>query len=153
MLSIEHFLHFADSAPLIYISTTQLAAMNATAKDMNGLREIHTRFERAVARQAVEECALLEHEFYSRIGRVASNTYLVPSLDRLLIDHARIQNIIYQAQSRSLALSNMHDLAEFHRQIVAAIGLHDSQASVQAARQLSGSLRQRIHDYLARQRH
>lgn len=153
MLSIEHFRHFADSAPLIYISTAQLASMNATTKDMNGLREIHTRFEIAVASHAVEECTLLEHEFYSRIGRIARNTYLVSSLDRLLIDHVRIQNTIYQSQARSQVLSNLHDPAGLHSQVVAAIELHDSQASAQAARQLSGVLRQRIRDYLGRQRH
>lgn len=74
-------------------------------------------------------------------------------IDREANRSAKVAALSIQAQARSLALSDMHNLADVYGRVFTAIELHESLTAALAARQLSMLLRQRIHDYLTRQHH
>lgn len=78
------------AAPLIYVATTKLAAVHATQAEIDGLKRIQERFRAAVEGNAVDERVLENDHFHFAIGKMAHNPYLLPSLCRLLIDHARL---------------------------------------------------------------
>ena len=48
----------------------------------------------------VEGRVLWNDEFHLEIGRIARNPYLMPSLRRLLIDHARLGKTFYRHPSK-----------------------------------------------------
>ena len=41
------------------------------------------------------------HRFHQCIGEMAQSPYLMPSLDRLLIDHTRIGQVFYRSNTRA----------------------------------------------------
>jgi DNA-binding GntR family transcriptional regulator len=116
---------FFLAAPLIYIATTRLAAANSTPADIDRLKKIQQRLDIAIKENDVDGRVLCNDEFHLEIGKMARNEYLMPSLRRLLIDHARLGKVFY----RPPVADNMHqDVAEAieqHEQIIDAIARHD----------------------------
>lgn len=88
-------------APMIYIAATRLAAENASKADIAGLRDIQDEFRAAVRSNDVDSRVFQNDRFHLRIGEVADNAFLLPSLRRLLIDHARIGKIFYAPAMRA----------------------------------------------------
>ncbi|MCG5071776.1 GntR family transcriptional regulator [Paraburkholderia tagetis] len=118
---------FFLAAPLIYVATTQLAATNASAADVARLREIQKRFRLAIEEHDVENRVLYNDQFHLEIGRMAQNDYLMPSLRRLLIDHARLGKTFYRYPASESMQHEMHQAASQHDEIIDAIERRDAE--------------------------
>lgn len=140
---------FFLAAPLIYIATTQLAAANATRADIDTLRQIQKRFRAAMETHDVEGRVLWNDEFHLEIGRAARNPYLMPSLRRLLIDHARLGKIFYRYPSTPDMEANLEAAVEQHDQIIDAIERHDAEAAGALVRAHLDLSRHRMAEYAA----
>lgn len=111
---------FFQTAPLIYASTARQAAENRSAAQLDNLRGVQDRFRSAVNRGDAHEMALSNHRFHETIGEMAENSYLTPSLRRLLIDHTRISQVFYRPTSSNDA-DAIQDACTQHDEMIAAI--------------------------------
>lgn len=105
---------FFQTAPLVYSSIARLAAENRTDAQLDALKDIQCAFAGAVAAADPAEMAMQNHRFHAQIGEMAGNPYLMPSLNRLLIDHTRLGHVFYRpaAPVESMAIlkaSQQHD--------------------------------------------
>lgn len=116
------------AAPLIYVATTKLAAMHASQAEIDGLKRIQERFRAAVEGGSVDGRVLQNDEFHLAIGKMAHNPYLLPSLCRLLIDHARLAKTFYQPRDEKME-AELVEAIEQHDAIIDAIELRDAQAA------------------------
>ncbi|MDQ7774831.1 MAG: GntR family transcriptional regulator [Paracoccus aminovorans] len=125
-------------APMIYIASTRLAAEHARPADIAALRAIQDRFRAAVAGGDLDARIFANDAFHLEIGRIARNDYLMPSLRRLLIDHARIGRTYYRDDVSDQA--ELEGAAAQHDQIIDAIARRDPEVAgriVQAHLELS----------------
>ncbi|AOI60658.1 GntR family transcriptional regulator [Burkholderia diffusa] len=116
------------AAPMIYVATTKLAAMHATRPEIEGLKRIQERFRAAVEGGSVDERVLQNDEFHLAIGKMAHNPYLLPSLCRLLIDHARLAKTFYQPRDEKME-AELVEAIQQHDAIIDAIERRDAQAA------------------------
>jgi DNA-binding GntR family transcriptional regulator len=105
---------FFQTAPMIYAATSRMAAENATPRDVAILRDIQAGFVKALKDRDPSEATMRNHAFHDQIGVMAANPFLTPSLNRLLIDHARMGRTFYRAgaiedQARIDAAQEQHD--------------------------------------------
>jgi DNA-binding GntR family transcriptional regulator len=105
---------FFLTAPLIYASVARLAAQNAQPAQIAELRKVQAQFRKAVEAGSVEDMVLWNDRFHFVMGQMADNQYLMPSLQRLLIDHARIGQTFWRARSPAMkeriqAAADQHD--------------------------------------------
>ncbi|SIT38419.1 GntR domain-containing protein [Paraburkholderia ribeironis] len=128
------------AAPLIYVATTKLAATHATQAEIDGLKRIQERFRAAVEGVDVDERVLQNDQFHLAIGKMAHNPYLLPSLCRLLIDHARLGKTFYQPRDERMDAELAQALQQ-HEDIIDAIQRRDAEAAGEVVR---------AHVYLAR---
>lgn len=105
---------FFMTAPLIYASIARLAAQNARPAQIAELKEAQRQFRKAVDSNSAEEMVFWNDRFHFVMGRMADNQYLMPSLQRLLIDHARIGQTFWRAHN-----------PQMKGRITAAAGHHD----------------------------
>ncbi|REF73098.1 GntR family transcriptional regulator [Paracoccus pantotrophus] len=125
-------------APMIYIASTRLAAENARPADIAKLRRIQDEFRAAVEGGDVDARIFANDAFHLEIGNIARNAYLLPSLRRLLIDHARIGRTYYRDDVSDKA--ELATAAAQHDQIIDAIERRDPETAgriVQAHLELS----------------
>ncbi len=106
--------HFFQAAPMIYASIARLAAEEATRDQVAKLKQLQKKFRASLDGDNVSETAMHNHWFHHAIGEMASSPYLMPSLNRLLIDHARIGQVFYHSRSpedarRICAAADQHD--------------------------------------------
>ncbi len=92
---------FFQTAPLVYANISALAAENWTGPQLDTLKQTQSAFAVAMRRGEASEAALLNHRFHAEIGLMADNAYLVPSLNRLLIDHTRMSQTFYRPTSEA----------------------------------------------------
>lgn len=140
---------FFLAAPLIYVATTQLAAAHATQADIDELRKIQAQFRAAIESQDVEGRVLWNDEFHLQIGKIARNSYLMPSLRRLLIDHARLGKIFYRHPPTPDMQANLDTAVAQHEQIIEAIERHDADTAGALVREHLDLSRHRMADYAA----
>ncbi|MFO1106070.1 MAG: GntR family transcriptional regulator [Amaricoccus sp.] len=119
-------------APMIYIATTRLAAEVATRADVDGLRAIQAEFRQAALDADVDGRIFSNNEFHLEIGRIAGNDYLMPSLTRLLIDHARIGRTFFR--NDPAAKEQLDVAADQHDAIIDAIARHDPEECARLVR-------------------
>jgi DNA-binding GntR family transcriptional regulator len=128
------------AAPLIYVATTKLAAVHATQAEIDGLKRIQERFRAAVEGVDVDERVLQNDGFHLAIGKMAHNPYLLPSLCRLLIDHARLGKTFYQPRDERMD-ADLAEAVQQHEDIIDAIQRRDADTAGEIVR---------AHVYLAR---
>lgn len=92
---------FFETAPLIYASMARLAAENRTSTQLDMLKEIQREFLAATSAGDAGAAAICNHRFHAQIGEMAQNQYLLPSLNRMLIDHTRLSQTFYRPASPS----------------------------------------------------
>ncbi len=124
-MSYKSLRDFFLVAPMIYVAATRLAAENAAKPDIAGLREIQDNFRDAVQSGDVDRRVFFNDKFHLRIGEVADNAFLIPSLRRLLIDHARIGKIFYRPSNGKM-LEELEEASRQHDEIIDAIANHDA---------------------------
>ncbi|AMO76300.1 GntR family transcriptional regulator [Pseudomonas citronellolis] len=148
-MSHESLHSFFLAAPLIYIATTQLAATHASAAEIEALKDIQRRFRKAIEEKDVEARVFYNDEFHLEIGKMAHNDYLMPSLRRLLIDHARLGKIFYRHPTTDDMQQDLEVACEQHEQMIQAIERRDPDAAADIVRAHFELSRRRMAEYAA----
>jgi DNA-binding GntR family transcriptional regulator len=146
-MSYQSLRNFFLAAPMIYIATSQLAASNATAEDVARLKEIQGNFKAAIDRNDVESRVLYNDLFHLEIGLIARNEYLMPSLRRILIDHARLGKTFYRFPTTRNMQRDLDKAVEQHDEIIDAIERHDTDAVASIVRDHLDLSRRRMTEY------
>lgn len=147
-MSYQSLRSFFLAAPLIYVATTQLAAANATPDDIATLRVIQASFRQAIADNDVQARVLHNEQFHFEIGRMAHNAYLMPSLRRILIDHARLGKIFYRPPATHDMRHDLEQAVVQHDQIIEALEKRDAQAAGELVRSHMELSRRRMAEYV-----
>ena len=121
--------NFFQSAPMIYAAVARLAAENANAKQVEGLKYAQSLFRRAGEESETQDMAMHNHRFHRIIGEMAGNPYLSPSLNRLLIDHTRMSQMFYKPINSKERLL-VWEACDQHDAMIEAIEKRDSGAVV-----------------------
>lgn len=147
-MSHQSLRNFFLAAPLIYISTTQLAAINATPVEIDQLKKIQASFREAIDQNNLEGRVYYNNLFHLEIGRIAENPYLLPSLERLLIDHARLGKIFYQHPNTTDMQEDLDTAVIQHDQIIDAIERHNAGEAGEIVRVHMDLSRRRMTEYV-----
>lgn len=146
-MDIRTLRSFFQSAPLIYASVARLAAENRTNAQVEALRRIQGDFREALAREDVEAIVTFNDAFHHAIGEMARNPYLMASLRRLLVDHARIGQTFWRARDRDMA-SKIAAAAEQHDRMIGHIASGEAAAAVEVTLAHWELSRDHIEDYV-----
>ncbi|WP_028999640.1 GntR family transcriptional regulator [Azohydromonas australica] len=146
-MNFQSLRSFFLAAPLIYIATTQLAAANATLSEIRELKRIQARFRAAIENNDVAQRVLYNDSFHHEIGKMAHNAYLMASLRRLQLDHARLGKIFYRHPTTPDMQQDLELAVEQHDRIIEAIERHDSDAAGEAVRTHFELSRHRLAEY------
>ena len=125
----ENMRDFFMTAPLIYASIGRLAAQNARPKQIEELRKVQASFRKAVEEDSVGDMVYWNDRFHFTIGQMADNQYLMPSLQRLLIDHARIGQTFWRARTAEMR-ERIAAAADQHDRFIEVIEAGDEEATV-----------------------
>ncbi|WP_296660079.1 GntR family transcriptional regulator [Paraburkholderia sp.] len=147
-MSYQSLRSFFLAAPLIYVATTQMAANNATPEDVERLKQIQALFRISIEENDLQSRVLHNDAFHFEIGRIARNAYLMPSLRRVLIDHARLGKIFYRSPTTSDMQKDLEKAVEQHDQIIEAIALRDAQSAGELVRSHMELSRRRMAEYV-----
>jgi DNA-binding GntR family transcriptional regulator len=139
---------FFLAAPLIYVATTQLAAQHATPQEVAELKHIQAQFRTAIEQNDVAARVHFNDRFHHAIGAMAHNDYLMPSLRRLLIDHARMGKIFYRQPTSSDMQANLDTAMRQHDEIIDAIERRDPQLAGELVRAHWELSRLRMTEYM-----
>ncbi|UWQ56290.1 GntR family transcriptional regulator [Leisingera caerulea] len=123
---------FFLAAPMIYGAVMQLAAKHATPAQIADLKAAQEDFKAALRTGSSADRAMANNRFHEITGEMADNIYLLPSFQRLLIDHARIGMTFYRPQDARMA-ENLDEASAQHDAIIAAIEAGDAAAAGQLA--------------------
>lgn len=115
---------FFVAAPMIYGAVLRLAARNGTTGQITDLRAAQDRFRAALRQGVAMDRALANNRFHEITGEMAGNIYLLPSFNRLLIDHARIGASFFRPQSAEM-VEKLDMACRQHDEIIAAIETRD----------------------------
>ncbi len=140
---------FFLAAPMVYVATTQLAADNATPRELDELRDIQRSFRQAIANGDVSSRVHFNDLFHLQIGLMAHNDYLMPSLRRLLIDHARLGMTFYKHPPSPDMLASLHKAVIQHDEIIEALERHAAEEAGDLVREHMNLSRVRMADYAA----
>ena len=113
------------------------------------MRQIKKRFRTAIEQNDVEGRVIHNDEFHLQIGKMAQNAYLMPSLRRLLIDHARLGKIFYRHPTSRDMVEDLNTAVQQHEQIIDAIERHDADAAASLVRAHFDLSRHRMAEYAA----
>jgi DNA-binding GntR family transcriptional regulator len=146
-MSHDSLRSFFQAAPLIYVATTQLAAATAGSADVATLRGIQARFKQAIVSNDIDLRVHFNERFHLEIGKIAGNAYLMPSLRRLLLDHARLGKIFYRAGSPADMQRDLSTAVDQHDLIIDAIERRDAQGAGDLVRAHMELSRRRMAEY------
>lgn len=132
-MSHQSMRDFFMTAPLIYSAIGRLAAQNATAKQIVDLKSVQKSFRTAVKKGSVQDMVFWNDRFHFVMGEMADNRYLMPSLQRLLIDHARIGQTFWRARNEDMA-ARIAAAADQHDRFIELIEAGDEEGVVALTR-------------------
>ncbi|CAN7661226.1 GntR family transcriptional regulator [Rhizobium leguminosarum] len=133
-MSYQSLHDFFLLAPMIYITASKLAAENGTHGQLDVLKQVQQSFRKAVDNCDVEGRVFYNDQFHRQIGEMAHNVYLVPSLRRLQIDHARIGKVFYKHPNTPRMQEELELATQQHDEMIDAIGKRDPDAAGELAR-------------------
>ena len=131
VISMNHstLRNFFLVAPMMYAAIGRLAVQNFTPRQLIDLKDTQYRFRHATTSRDALAMVVENNRFHGIMGEMAGNQYLQPSLERLLIDHARIGNTFFRPRDKDmeqrLDLSACH-----HDSFIEAIERRDEAAVV-----------------------
>lgn len=111
-------------APLIYEAVGRLAVQNFRAGQLEELQACQGRFRAAAAAGEPEAMVVENCMFHGIVGAMAHSVFLQPSLNKLLIDHARIGHTFFRPRNEGMR-ANLETAADHHDAFIAAIGQRD----------------------------
>ena len=120
---------FFQAAPMIYAAISRLAAERCEARDAARLKDIQLAYRRSLADGQPAETSMRNHEFHEVIGEIAGSPYLIPSLQRLLVDHTRIAQTFYQSANDD-DQARINKAADQHDAMIEAMANHDPERAV-----------------------
>ncbi len=120
--------NFFLTAPLVYGAVSRLAAMNASPTRITELKAAQNRFRKSLRSGSTADRAMSNNRYHALIGEMADNPYLTPSLNRLLIDHARISMTFYRPTNEKMT-RNTALAADQHDGLLEAIEARDEDAA------------------------
>lgn len=123
-MSHHNLRNFFLTAPMIYGAVLRMAALNATPKQIAGLKAAQMEFKAAIAAGSSIDRMLANNLFHDITGDMAGNEYLRPSFNRLLIDHARISVTFYNPTDAKMQQS-VQTASQHHDAIISAIESRD----------------------------
>lgn len=138
---------FFQTAPLIYSNVSRLAAEHRTGDQLDAVSAVQARFAKAVGDGDPNAMALNNHRFHQIIGEMASNDYLMPSLNRLLIDHTRLGQMFYRPAAPAETVL-IRRASQQHDAMIAAIEARDADAAVDLTLQHWDLSRDRIERFV-----
>lgn len=138
---------FFLAAPMIYGAVLRLAAQNAQELQIAALKDAQVSFKAALRGGDIAARALANNHFHEITGQMAGNIYLLPSFQRLLIDHARISMTFFRPQDTEMA-ENLTRASGQHDAIIAAIEAGDEDAAAALAIQHWNLSRDRIEQFV-----
>jgi DNA-binding GntR family transcriptional regulator len=133
-MSYQSLHDFFLLAPMIYITANKLAAENGTRGQLDVLKQVQQSFRKAVDNCDVEGRVFYNDQLHRQIGEMAHNVYLVPSLRRLQIDHARIGKVFYKDPNTPRMQEELELATQQHDEMIEAIGKRDPDAAGELAR-------------------
>ncbi|MGO7531280.1 GntR family transcriptional regulator [Rhizobium leguminosarum] len=133
-MSYQSLHDFFLLAPMIYITANKLAAENGTRGQLDVLKQVQQSFRKAVDNCDVEGRVFYNDQFHRQIGEMAHNVYLVPSLRRLQIDHARIGKVFYKHPNTPRMQEELDLATQQHDEMIEAIGKRNPDAAGELAR-------------------
>lgn len=131
-LSATTLRDFFLAAPMIYGAILRLAARNGTKSQLETLQSAQSTFRATLRSGNVADRALANVRFHEITGEMADNIYLLPSFNRLLIDHARIGMTFYRPQSTDM-IENLDKASQQHDAIIDAISHGDEEKAAALA--------------------
>ena len=123
---------FFLTAPPIYASIAALAVDNWKPAQLEALKDAQEHFRAAIETSDVNQMAYYNNRFHLIMGEMADNQYLWPSLQRLLIDHARIGQTFYSPQYESLD-ERLREACQHHDLFITAIENRDREMAKRLA--------------------
>ena len=114
---------------MIYAAIGRLAAENATTKQLNAMRVAQSEFRKVAAISDTEGLVFWNDQFHTLMGEMAANPYLIPSYERLLIDHARISQTFYSSRIQNFE-EVLAEAAGHHDEMIDAIEKADADGMV-----------------------
>lgn len=138
---------FFLAAPMIYGAILRLAASGATPEQITMLKAAQDRFKAALRGGDIAERALANTAFHDITGQMAGNVYLLPSFQRLLIDHSRISMTFFRPKDSAMA-ENLTAASDQHDAIIAAIEAGDADAAADLAVQHWNLSRHNIEQFV-----
>lgn len=121
---------FFQTAPMIYASVARMAAEHRTDRQLDDIRAIQRRFRAATETRSAGDAALENHAFHRQIGEMAANPYLLPSFERMLIDHTRLSQTFYRPESPKEE-ELVRTAVVQHDAMIAAFEARDREAAVE----------------------
>jgi DNA-binding GntR family transcriptional regulator len=111
-------------APIIYEAVGRLAVQNFKPSQLAELKECQERFRSAMKSRDSETLNLENNRFHAIIGDMANNVFLKPSLEKVLIDHARIGHTFFDPTDDRMK-ANLQVACKHHDQFIEAIAEQD----------------------------
>lgn len=111
---------FFNTAPMIYSAIGQLAADNATPAQIDSIKHIQLKFVQAIVDNKNDDRVYYNQQFHAVMGAMADNPYLLPSYNRLLIDHARISQTFYRPKNK-IMIDRVNEAVRHHDEIIAGL--------------------------------
>lgn len=129
-MSYSTLRNFFLVAPMIYAAIGRLAVHNFKPRQLSELKDTQERFREASERGDTLSRVLENNRFHEIMGEMSGNVYLQASLDRLLIDHARIGHTFFRPRNDDM-VKRMQLAVEHHDAFIASIAAHDEDAVVE----------------------
>ena len=131
-LSYKTLHDFFLAAPMIYGAIQRLAAENATLAQIERLKDAQIAFVKALETNDSAARSLANNRFHQVTGEMAGNIYILPSFQRLLIDHARISVTFYRPHPAGTS-DTLIKARDQHDAMIAAIEARDANAAAALA--------------------
>lgn len=116
-------------APMVYAAIGRLAVQNFKQRQLLDLKETQYRFRKATNERDPLSMVVENNRFHAIMGEMAGNQYLEPSLERLLIDHARIGHTFFRPHNEQME-EHLELSAGHHDLFIEAIERRDEGAVV-----------------------
>ena len=131
VVSMDHHTlrNFFMSAPMIYAAIGRLAAENATTQQIETMKAAQAEFSQAAINNNTEGLIYWNDQFHKLMGEMAANPYLMPSYERLLIDHARISQTFYSSRIQN-SEAVLEEATGHHDEMIVCIEKADAEGVV-----------------------
>lgn len=147
-MSLETLREYFLLAPIIYEAIGRLAVQNATAAQLADLKACQERFRRAVAAHDAETMNLENKRFHGILGEMANSSFLMPSYERLEIDHARIGATFFRPKDDRMK-ANLAKACLHHDLFIEAVARRDEAAMVRLSSEHHEMSRSTMELYVA----